>query len=219
MDWPLLQGLDDADRREVLATGRRHRFKRGEVLFREGEAANAMHLVAKGTVAARINAPSGDTVTVQVIGRGDVVGEMALVADAGVRTASVYALEPTETLALHRDDVDALRVNYPSVDRVLVTVLAAKLARVSTLMTEAHTVAADKRVLRRLLDLVPAFATAANDGRIVVPLSQDDLAGLAGTTRETVNRTLRDAQQAGLLAPGRGRVEIIDAEGLARRSR
>jgi CRP/FNR family transcriptional regulator, cyclic AMP receptor protein len=216
MEWPLLAGLDDPERERVLAAARRSRFARGDVLFWEGDPAHALHLIEVGTVAARVETLSGDSVAVQVLGRGEVVGELALVAAPVVRTASVYALEPTETLALPRVELEAIRARYPSVDRVLVEILAAKLARLSMLMGEARSVGADKRVLRRLLDLVPVFGLSGKV--IVVPVGQGDLAGLAGTTRETVNRTLRTAEDAGLLRLARGRIDITDIRGLADRA-
>jgi CRP/FNR family transcriptional regulator, cyclic AMP receptor protein len=213
VEWPLLAGLADDERDAVLAATHRCQFGRGELLFRQGDPAYSLHLIAAGTVAARVDTATGDSVAVQVLGPGDVVGEIALVANPTVRSASVYALEPTETLALPRADLEALRARHPSVDRVLVEVLAVKLARLSMLMGESRSVPADKRVLRRLLDLAAMYA---RDGNVpVVPVGQDDLAGLAGTTRETVNRALRSAERAGLIRLGRGRIEICDTDGLA----
>jgi len=71
-------------------------------------------------------------------------------------------------------------------------------------------------VLRRLLELVSVYG-----GRepTVVPLTQEDLAGLAGTSRATVNRVLREEEKRGALALGRGRTTILDPEALARLAR
>jgi CRP-like cAMP-binding protein len=52
-----------------------------------------------------------------------------------------------------------------------------------------------------------------------VPLTQEDLASLAGTTRQTVNQVMRDAQARGLVATSRGRIEILEPDGLAARAR
>jgi CRP/FNR family transcriptional regulator, cyclic AMP receptor protein len=213
VEWPLLSGMADGERDAVLGATRRFHFARGDVLFREGDPAHSLHLIETGVVAARVDTPAGDTVTVQVLGPGEVVGEIAVVAAPTVRTATVYALAPTETLALPRAELEVLRARHSSIDRALVEVLAAKLARLSMLMGEARSVTADKRVLRRLLDLIPIFA---RDGEpLAIPVGQDDLAGLAGTTRETVNRALRSPAEAGVVKVGRGRIEITDAAELA----
>jgi CRP/FNR family cyclic AMP-dependent transcriptional regulator len=78
-------------------------------------------------------------------------------------------------------------------------------------------VPADKRVLRRLLELGDLYAEA--DGATVVPLTQEDLAGLAGTSRATVNRVLREEEARGSVKLGRGRTTVLDRDALARRGR
>jgi CRP/FNR family transcriptional regulator, cyclic AMP receptor protein len=83
-------------------------------------------------------------------------------------------------------------------------------------LLEALYVPADKRVLRRLLELGALYAEGDTT---VVPLTQEDLAGLAGTSRATVNRVLREEETRGTVKLGRGRTTVLDAEALARRGR
>jgi CRP-like cAMP-binding protein len=155
--------------------------------------------------------------TLHVVGPGDVVGEMAVIHDGGRRTATVMALEPAETLSLQRDQFIELRREHPAVDRFLIEVLAAHIARADRHLMEALFVPVERRVLRRLLALTDVYGNAGNGSEI--PLTQDDLASLAGTSRATVNRVLRQAEEAGWVSLGRGRVKVLDAERLARRSR
>jgi len=102
MDWPLLAVLDDDDRRRVLSLARRRRFAKGEPLFHEGDPGDTLHLIAKGHIALRVTTPLGDTATLLVLGPGDHFGEMAVISPAP-RNASAVALEPVETMAIHRD--------------------------------------------------------------------------------------------------------------------
>src|SRR5687767_10810905 len=103
-DWPLLGALDAENRRRILATARRRRFARREVLFHEGDPGDTLHLVDSGRVAVRVTTPLGDTATLIVLGAGAVLGELALVeGGGGRRSATAVALERTETLSLHRD--------------------------------------------------------------------------------------------------------------------
>jgi CRP-like cAMP-binding protein len=81
---------------------------------------------------------------------------------------------------------------------------------------EAYTVDAETRVARRVLELGRVYGGSPP---IVIPLIQDDLAALAGTSRATVNRVLRDAERRGLVELGRGRTVLIDPDGLARLAR
>ena len=83
----------------------------------------------------------------------------------------------------------------------------------SELITELLYLPAEIRVLRRLL-AVAEFWGGARPG-VVVPFTQEDLAGLAGTTRPTANRVLRHAEAADLVRLSRGRIELVDPAGLA----
>lgn len=217
MNWNILDCLSDEDRRRVLASTRRRRFARREVLFHEGDPGDTLHLIDKGRVAVRITTPVGDVATLAVLGPGDVVGEMALLDNAGHRGATVIALERTETLALHRDQFLELRREHPAVDRFLVAVLAAEVRRLDAQLMEALFLPVERRVLRRLLALTGVYGEEPNGAEI--PLTQDDLASLAGTSRATVNRVLRQAEEAGWVSLGRARIRVLDHERLARRAR
>ncbi|MGH8975297.1 MAG: Crp/Fnr family transcriptional regulator [Acidimicrobiia bacterium] len=226
MDWPILSSLGEEDRRHMLASTRRRRFARREVLFHEGDPGDTLHLIDKGRVAVRITTPLGDVATLSVLGPGECVGEMALLG-SGHRGATVVALEKTETLSLHRDQFEVLRRDNPAVDRFLIDVLAAEVRRLDGQLMEALFLPVERRVLRRLIALTGIYSneragnssgTPQTPGGSEIPLTQDDLASLAGTSRATVNRVLRQAEEAGWLALGRGRIRIIDHARLARRA-
>jgi CRP-like cAMP-binding protein len=204
----LLDALDDADRRDLLAHTVRRRFARGDTLFHEGDPGDTLHLVEKGHVAIKVTTPLGDVAMLTVHGPGEAFGEHALLDARAARTASAVALTPVETRALHRDEFEALRRLRPAVDRFLVDALAAQVRRLSVHLTEALYVAADTRVLRRLVSLADQFGDG--DDGVVVPITQEDLAAMAGTTRPTANRVLKSAESAGAVRVARGRVEIAD---------
>jgi CRP-like cAMP-binding protein len=95
--------------------------------------------------------------------------------------------------------------------------LAEQLRRASDRIVEAHYVDADTRVRRRLSELAESYGS--EDDQSVVPLTQEDLAAMAGTSRATVNRVLRDEEKRGVVALARGRVTLLDFEDLRRRCR
>jgi CRP-like cAMP-binding protein len=121
----------------------------------------------------------------------------------------VAALEQSETLCVRWEELRRLAAQRPALREVLVRLLAQQVRRLSELLVEAYTVDADVRVARRLLELSEEYGT-------VVPLTQEQLAGLAGTSRATVNRVLRHLERAGVLSLGRGRTAVVDREALAR---
>jgi CRP/FNR family cyclic AMP-dependent transcriptional regulator len=217
VDWAVLRGLAAEDQRKVLQAARRRRFARHEVVFHEGDPGDTLHLLARGRVAVRVATPMGDIATLNVLGAGKVFGELALVTPGSRRTATVVALEPAETLTLSREQFDELRLAHPGIDHVLVDLLAVNVTRLSEQLLEALFVPVDKRILRRLIALAEEYGQGK--AGTVVPLTQEDLATMAGTTRPTANRILHDAEQAGAVRVGRARVEIIDPAKLARRAR
>ena len=213
MDGPLLAVLRE-DRRRVLA---RRTYRKDDTLFHEGDAGDLLYVIERGRVAIKVTTTLGDVVTLAVLGPGETFGEQALVDTQATRTASAVALETVEVRTLHRRDFEAARAEDRSMDELLVEMLAAQVRRLSARLQEALFVAADGRVLRRLAELVELYG--ADGGRSEIPLRQEDLASMAGTTRPTVNRLLRRLEQDGVVVLRRGQVTVLDTAALARRTR
>ena len=90
--------------------------------------------------------------------------------------------------------------------------------RLSDHLLEALFLPTDRRVIRRLLDLCEQYE-AGPDRPVVIPLTQTDIAELAGATRPSTNRVLRTLETDGLLRLRRGQVEVVDRPGLRRLDR
>jgi CRP/FNR family cyclic AMP-dependent transcriptional regulator len=206
MEWQLFAGVPQEDVRRLLAIARRRSFARNEVVFHRGDPANALHLIVAGRFAVTIVTPLGDTAMLAVRGAGDAFGELALVSGGDTeRSATVAALEPSETHAVLTDDFARLRREHPQVDAVLAAILAERVRRLSEQVTEAYYVSAEARVLRRLVELGELYGG-------VVSLPQEALAELAGTSRATVNRVLREQQARGAIELHRARIAVHDPE-------
>jgi CRP/FNR family transcriptional regulator, cyclic AMP receptor protein len=213
MEWPLLAGVPEDDVRALLAIARRRAFGRGEVVFHREDPADSLHLVVRGRFGARVLTPLGESVLVDVLGPGQSFGELALLVPDARRSATVEALEAGETRSVYRDDFATLQREHPGVKDVLLRLLAEQLRRTTDRLVEAHWVDAETRVRRRLVEL----ATTYEDG--VVPLTQEDVAAMAGTSRATVNRVLREEVKLGAVALARGRTAVLDRDDLERRCR
>ena len=215
MEWRIFSGLPEEDVRAVLALARRSTYRRGEVVFHRFDPADAVHLVTKGRFVVRVATQHGDEVALAIRGPGETLGELAVMTDAA-RSATVMALEPGETLVVRGSELRRLAQRHPGLDEVLVRLLAERVAFLSDRLVEAYTVDAETRVARRVVELGRVYGGAAP---VTIPLIQDDLAALAGTSRATVNRVLRDAERRGLVELGRGRTVLKDPDGLARLAR
>jgi len=217
MEWPLLSDLAPEDVRQLLSIARRRTFDKGEVVFHRDDPAESLHLIVRGRFAARVSTQVGDSVLLDVLGPGQTFGELALLLPGERRSATVSALEDGETRSVYRDDFARLQQSHPGVKDVLLRLLAEQVRRTSDRIVEAHHVDADTRMRRRLCELAETYADG--DGVAVVPLTQDDLASMAGTSRATVNRVLREEEKRGAVALERGRVKVRDAESIQRRCR
>jgi CRP/FNR family transcriptional regulator, cyclic AMP receptor protein len=212
----LFRHLPEPELRRLVAIARRRRFARNEVVFHHGDPADTLHLIVRGYFAARLETRLGDTVAMAVHGPGDAFGELAVLGSEERRSTTVAAIAAGETYAVRRDDFSRLRQEYPDVNDVLARLLAQRVRRTTELLTDALFVSAELRVLRRLAELASLFG--ARDAVIVVPLTQQELAELAGTSRATANRVLRAEAQEGTVALRRNQITVVDPDGLAARA-
>ena len=219
MEWRLLGGLSEQERRAVIAGTQRHRYRAAEVVFHEGDLADTLHFVAEGRVAARRTTVTGESATFAVMGPGEAFGEMAMLTPGGRRTSSVVALEPAVTLSLRFVEFDRLRHAHPGVERLLVDVLAERVVRLSDHLVEALYVPADQRVVRRLAALCDQYGVGGGNGVPTrIPLTQNEIADLGGTSRSTANRVLQALASDGVVALRRGHVDVVDQDALRRRA-
>ncbi len=217
MEWPLLSDLAPEDVRQLLSIARRRTFEKGEVVFHRDDPGDSLHLIVRGRFAARVSTQVGDSVLLDVLGPGQAFGELALLLPGERRSATISALEDGETRSVFRDDFVRLQRSHPGVKDVLLRLLAEQVRRTSDRIVEAHHIDADTRVRRRLCELAAIYGDG--DGDPVVPLTQDDLAAMAGTSRATVNRVLREEEKRGAVALERGKVTLLDSDALVRRCR
>jgi CRP/FNR family transcriptional regulator, cyclic AMP receptor protein len=208
MEWRLFADVTPEDVTRLLSIARRRTFARGEVVFHRDDPANALHLIVEGRFAVVITTPLGETAMLAVRGPGDAFGELALVSGGeAARSATVSALEPAETRSVLQDDFERLRREHAGIDAVLVAILAERVRRLSERLTEAYYLSAETRVLRRLVEVADLYGGP-------VPLPQEALAELAGTSRATVNRVLREQELRGLVELGRAKIIVLDRDAL-----
>lgn len=196
---------------------RRRRFEKGEVVFHGGDPGDTLHFVASGRFCVRVETSLGITAMLALIGPGDYFGILALLdASRPQRSASIVALERGETLSVHKGELEQLRRRFPAVNEMLLRALGEQVRRLSDSLVEALYTPVETRVIRRLLDAARLWNGPVAGS--VVPLTQEDLAELAGTTRPTTNKVLRQAEERGWVRVGRGRVELCDPDALVKRA-
>jgi CRP/FNR family cyclic AMP-dependent transcriptional regulator len=201
----------DVPELELRSAGRRRKFSRGEIVFHEGDPGDSLHRVSSGRFAARITTPLGDVATFAVHAPGEVFGLLAVLHPDARRTATVIALQASETFAIPTSAFVRLRATYPGVTTAVEQLLIEMLLGSSNRLVEALYTPVHLRVRARLRDLARIYGAGGSEP-VTIPLSQEDLAGLAGTTRETVNRVLQDEQERGAVTLARRRITITPGQ-------
>jgi CRP/FNR family cyclic AMP-dependent transcriptional regulator len=218
MDFPLLQDVPADDVRELLSIARRRTFGKGEIVFHRGDPADTVHLISKGHFATKISTPRGDSALLAVLGPGSIFGEMAIISEGGHRSATIHAMEGGETFSVLRTNYLGLQKRHPQVAAVLLNLLADRLRDANERIVAAHYLDADERVRWALVMLSRAYGTEG-ESSYVVPLTQEQLAEIAGVARPTLNRVLQEEVGRGLIELQRGKVLVLDRESLAKRIR
>lgn len=221
MEWSLLRPLSPEVRTRVTSAARPRRYARGDVVFHEGDPGDTLHLIRSGRLAVRVSTDDGESATLRILRPGDAFGELSLLHPNGdhLRSATITALEPVETLVLPRAAFESLRASHPQVERLLVSLLAERVEQLSQRLLEALYVGVERRVLRRLLELVEIYGDSAQaEPATVIPLTQDDLAGLAGARRPTVNQVLQRLASQGVVVLKRGHIVVTRPAELRRRA-
>jgi CRP-like cAMP-binding protein len=213
----LLQGLPPEEHRKLIERAKMRSYDTGQIVFQEGDPADSFHVVLDGRLAMSVTSADGRELTAAIIERDDVFGELALLTVEGQRRATVRALEPAETMVIYRTDFDHLRQRHRAFSDLLVDILTLRVLRLSVQLEEALYLPVQTRILRRLVELARSYGGGREPA--VIPLTQEDIAGLAGTARATVNRILRAERSRGTVSLEKRRITVLDLDSIVKRAR
>lgn len=201
----------------LRAAGRPRRWDRGTTVITEGDAADWVLVLTQGRVKVSSHTSSGTEVVLAVRGPGALLGDMSAV-DGSPRSATVTALEPIEGIVVR--DFSGFLAAHGRIAVLLLQLLVGRLRDADRKRVEYGAFDTTGRVATRLLELADRYGERTSTGvRVALPLSQDELAGWTGSSREAVSKALRTLRDRGLIETGRRRVVIHDVEGLRRRAR
>jgi CRP/FNR family transcriptional regulator, cyclic AMP receptor protein len=217
---PFFAGLDGASLERVGRGMRTRRFRRGEVIFHQGDPGDALFIVTSGVIKIMLPSDSGEEAILATLRPGDVFGELALL-DGAPRSATATALEATETVILPREQFRELLAAEPAIRDALLASIAGELRRLTNHVEELHFLDITGRLASRLARIAGDAGARQPDGtiRLRAPLTQGDLAAMIGCTRQSVNKLLGMFTDDGLIRLERDSIVILDLEGLARAAR
>jgi CRP/FNR family cyclic AMP-dependent transcriptional regulator len=213
----LLQGLPPDEHRKLIERAKIRSYSVGEAVYQEGDPADSFHVVLGGRLAVTVTSADGRELTAAIIERDEIFGELSLIVPEGHRHTTVRALEPAETMVIYRRDFDHLRQRSRAFSELLIDMLTLRLLRQSVQLEEALYLPVQTRILRRLVELARTYGGGREPA--VIPLTQEDIAGLAGTARATVNRILRAERNRGTVSLEKRRITVLDLDSLVKRAR
>jgi CRP-like cAMP-binding protein len=185
-----------------------NRFRRGDAIFEKGDPAKSLFVLFSGRVAIVAKSSDGRESVLTVLGPGALFGEMSMF-DGGVRSANARALTTVHVIAIDFDDVRDVLANRPEVLWAVVRILARRLRATDEALADAMFLDVTGRTAKRLLEL----ADGEDDFRM--PLTQEELAGMVGASRERVNKAIALFVKLGWLEiSGRSRYKIVNREEL-----
>lgn len=186
------------------------RLQDGDVLFLKGDLGRKVYVIAKGVVRISIGSSDGREAILNHVKEGQIFGEIAAIG-GGTRTADATAVGDVELLSLDHEPLIAFLMERPEACLRIMTTLCDRLRWVSDLLEDHRFLDAKARLAKRLLVLGRVFGEPVQNGtRISLKLSQKDLAGHVGITRERVNRFLQDWRRDGLIDNDRGYLILCD---------
>ncbi|HZT64956.1 MAG TPA: Crp/Fnr family transcriptional regulator [Acidimicrobiales bacterium] len=207
----LLSGLGDDALDDLAAEAHLVGLSRGDLLFAEGDVADALYVVCSGRVAIARRSGDGHSSVVALMEEEDVFGEMPLL-DGGGRSAEARALEPSEVLAVPYGPVRRALEARPEALWMVVSLLARRLRTTNEALADSMFLDVTGRTAKRLLEL----AGDADD--FVLPVTQEELAGIVGASRERVNKAIATFVRLGWLAQEERRYRVLDRGKLAQRA-
>jgi CRP-like cAMP-binding protein len=215
---PLFRDAEEDALADLQRRLRRRRFRRGEVIFHQGDAGDSLHVVTQGAVKIALPSSEGDEAIIATLRPGDFFGELSLL-DGAPRSATAAALEPAETLSLPRADFLEVVGRDPRLRDALLRSLAVELRRLTAHVEELHFLDLAGRLATRLARLARETQPSPGTSEIALdwPYTQSDLAAMIGATRQSVNRLLSDLVRDGLVSIDRDRLLIPDVSELERR--
>ncbi|GAA1174148.1 Crp/Fnr family transcriptional regulator [Ornithinimicrobium humiphilum] len=219
MKAPLFSALDEESARRLLDSMTPRRLSRGDIVFREGDKGDSLHVIVTGKVKLARGSADGRESLLSVLGPGEMFGELSLF-DPGPRLSTAYVVSNTELVSLGNDALRVFLGDHPEVAMQMLAGLAHRLRRTNEGISDLVFTDVPGRVAKALLDLSDRFGRRTENGLLVAhELTQEELAQLVGASRETVNKALADFAHRGWITLGAKSVTLHDLDRLRRRAR
>jgi CRP/FNR family cyclic AMP-dependent transcriptional regulator len=212
----LFRGLSDTDIEAIGHATTMTHCHPGQVILSPADPPDRIHIVKKGKVRVYRVTPGGKQLTLDIHDKGTILGDMRLLGQDRVPEAYAETIDEAVICTITPDELRRLIERYPIIGVNIITFLSHRLQEAERELEAMAYQRVGQRLARKLIDLAQRFGVETVRGTLIqAQLTQQELAEMIGTTRETLAHTLSDFRRRDLLDTTRHRVVIRDAERLA----
>ncbi len=192
---PLFQSLPDEQFEFLASLTHKFTYPRGSILLTQGERSNSLFIVVEGRLKVYANGAEGRQTLLAFLGPGDFVGELSLL-DDGPRSASVMAVEDTQTLLITQEAFLRFANTYPENLLPMLRIMARRLRALDETVCSLSTLDVYGRVARILLQ-----EADGENGQLIIPrMTHQEIAEMVGSSREMVSRIMKGLREGGYIS-------------------
>jgi CRP/FNR family transcriptional regulator, cyclic AMP receptor protein len=212
----LFAGLSEADMEAIGHATTMTHCVRGQQILSPDDPPDRIHIIKQGRVRVYRLSPDGKQLTLDIHEKGTILGDMNLLGQDRIPEAYAEAIDDGVICTISPDELRRLIERHPIIGLNIIRHLSARLDSAERELEAMAYQRVDQRLARKLLDLGQRFGVSTVRGTLIqARLTQQELAEMIGTTRETLAHTLGDFRRQGLLESSKHNVVIRDAERLA----
>ncbi len=205
---PILSSLNKDDLEKIADLITHHSFKKGEILFREGDRMDSIVIIHEGSAKAYKTTSDGREQILYVFAEGDFFGEQNLFRNHDI-TYSVEALQTLKTCHLSKSQFQQLLYDYPEIAVKIIVELGSRMSRLETALQTMGVRNVDSRIGGILMEFAAKYGKEEPTGTVIhLPLSREGIANYLGVARETVSRKFSQLESEGVIR-SRNNKEIL----------
>ena len=212
---PLFSALQDAELEQVAGVIRKKDYRKNDVIFHQDEPGNALFIVTSGLVKISLMDKNGREAILKMVYANDFFGEMSLL-DGYFRSATVTAVEACQAILLARDDFISLIKEHPELILSMLLTLSRRIRKTDEKIASLSFFDAPGKVAGSLLDITRNHTPDAATGLVTLAVSRQNMADIAGISRETLTRVLHDFQSKSYIRLHKRKITILDHHALER---
>jgi CRP/FNR family transcriptional regulator, cyclic AMP receptor protein len=209
--------LEPADRAFLLRLGHPKRFRKGARIIVQGDRSDIVFLTLSGLTKVTLDTPDGREIVLSVLGAGDLLGEFEVIEGMPQRAAGNVAVLPVECRVIPGDEFMAALETHPQMLLAMVRVILSRLHAADRRREASASMGVSRSLASFLVELVDRYGTP--DGSVIdisIHLTQEELASLISTSRDSAVRGLSTLRTRGLIATRRRQIVVTDLDGLRR---